>query len=162
MVEVIYACADLIPGYYECLKHVAGERIYLEMIEPPPLEKVIGFQSDLIKKEGPVYYAVTNKKVIGWCDIFPQENPRLKHRGQLGMGLLPEYRGKGIGSSLVSKTIQKAKEFGLEKVELNVYSNNLNAIALYKKHGFVQEGFIKHYRKLDGKYFDDVVMGKFL
>jgi ribosomal protein S18 acetylase RimI-like enzyme len=162
MVEVVYGRIDLIPSYYECLKQVASERTYIEMLEPPPLETVTGFQTGLIQKEGPLYYAVLDKKVVGWCDIFPAENPRQKHRGSLGMGLLADFRGKGFGSLLLAKTLEKAKAFGLEKVELNVYTTNTNAIALYKKHGFFEEGLIKHYRKLDGKYFDSLSMGKFL
>lgn len=78
------------------------------------------------------------------------------------MGLLSAYRGQGLGSSLLEKTLEKAKEFGLEKVELSVYTSNVNAIALYRKFGFTEEGLIKHYRKLDGQYFDCLSMAKFL
>lgn len=162
MVEVIYAKEELIPSYYECLKSVASERIYIEMTEPPPLEEVMEFQKELIKSQGPVFYAVSEVKVIGWCDIFPFDSPRQSHRGGLGMGILPAFRGKGIGSQLLASAMEQAKKFGLEKVELNVYTSNKNAAALYRKHGFEEEGLIKHYRKLDGKYFDCIVMAKFL
>lgn len=162
MVEVIYARADLIASFYDSLKAVARERIYLEMVEPPPLEEVFGFQAGLIGKNGPVYYAVANNRVVGWCDIFPMNNPRQSHRGGLGMGLIASHRGQGLGSQLLEKTLAHAKSFGLEKVELDVYSTNTVAIALYKKFGFTEEGFTKHYRKLDGKYFDSISMAKFL
>ena len=78
------------------------------------------------------------------------------------MGLLPEYRGQGLGSKLLASVLEHAKKFGLEKVELHVYTSNISAIALYKKFGFEEEGLIKKYRKLDGKYFDSLAMGKFL
>ena len=78
------------------------------------------------------------------------------------MGLVPEFRGRGLGSKLLTKVLNHAKRFGLEKVELNVYTSNISAVALYKKFGFEQEGLIKKYRKLDGKYFDCLAMGKFL
>lgn len=78
------------------------------------------------------------------------------------MGLLPEYRGKGIGSKLLEKVLDRGREFGLEKIELHVYTSNQAAIALYKKFGFEEEGLIKKYRKLDGKYFDCLAMAKFL
>jgi putative acetyltransferase len=78
------------------------------------------------------------------------------------MGLLPEYRAKGIGTRLMQATLAKAKEFGLEKVELHVYSNNNAAIALYRKMGFEEEGLIKKYRKLDGGYTDCLLFAKFL
>ncbi len=160
--KIIYANEKYSASLHEALTIVANERIYIEMIEAPPLEKVEGFQRELIAKNGPVYYAINEEKVVGWCDIFPKENPRLKHRGGLGMGILPEFRGKGIGSQLLEKVIAHAMKFGLEKIELNVYDSNLSAIALYKKFGFETEGLIKKYRKLDDRYFDCLCMGKFL
>ncbi|MNT45409.1 putative N-acetyltransferase YycN [compost metagenome] len=162
MVEIIYPTNELIPGYYDCLKTVASERIYLEMVEPPPLEKVTEFQSSLIAKGGPVFYAVDAGKVVGWCDIFPADNPTQSHRGGLGMGLYANYRGQGIGAKLVSSSLNQAKQFGLEKVELSVFTNNTGAVKLYKSLGFKEEGLIKNYRKLDGVTFDCLLMAMHL
>ena len=141
---------------------MAAERIYLEMVEAPPFEKVASHQRQLIEKNGPVFYALDGDQVVGWCDIFPFNNPRLNHRGGLGMGLLPKYRGQGLGTKLVQATLKKAKEFGLEKVELEVYTSSPAAVALYRRLGFVDEGFVKNYRKLDGQYFDCFSMAIFL
>lgn len=161
-IEIVYPTEKYFSSFHETLSKVASERVYIEMVEAPPLEKVIGFQTSIISINGPVYYAIQNDRVIGWCDVFPEDNPRQSHRGGLGMGLLPEFRGKGIGSKLLKAVLDHAKGFGLEKVELHVYTTNTSAIALYKKFGFEQEGLIKKYRKLDGNYFDCLVMGKFL
>lgn len=161
-IKIVYPSESYFESFYEVLSKVAQERIYIEMVEAPPLEKVIGFQRDLISQNGPGAYAVSKNRVVGWCDIFPRDNPRLSHRGSLGMGLLPEARGKGVGTQLLKSVLDQAKTFGLEKVELNVYTSNKPAIALYKKLGFEQEGLIKKYRKVDGTYFDCLAMGKFL
>lgn len=160
--EIIYPEEKYFKSFHEALSLVAAERVYIEMIEAPPLEKVIGFQKELIAKNGPVYYAICDNRVVGWCDIFPMGNPRLSHRGGLGMGLLSEFRGQGLGSKLLTFVLAHAKKFGLEKVELQVYTSNTVAMALYKKFGFEQEGLIKKYRKLDGQYFDCLSMAKFL
>lgn len=160
--QVIYAKPELIPSFFEVLSSVARERVYIEMIEAPPLETVTKFQAELMGKNGPIYYAVDSGKVVGWCDVFPEENPRQSHRGSLGMGLLPSYRGRGLGSKLLASVLDHAKKFGLEKVELYVYTTNVPGIALYKKFGFEQEGLIQKYRKLGGQYFDCLAMGKFL
>jgi RimJ/RimL family protein N-acetyltransferase len=160
--NVIYANEKYFEGFHRALSVVAQEKIYIEMIEAPPLEKVSQFQAELIAKNGPAYYAVANDEVVGWCDVFPEKNPRQCHRGGLGMGLLPAYRGQGLGSKLLAAVLDHAKSFGLEKVELHVYTSNISAIALYKKFGFEQEGLIQKYRKVDGQYFDCLAMGKFL
>ncbi|MGE3683922.1 MAG: GNAT family N-acetyltransferase [Bdellovibrionales bacterium] len=160
--QVVYPSEKYFASFYNALSVVARERVHIEMIEAPPFEKVSGFQRDLISKNGPVYYAIQDERVVGWCDVFPEENPRQSHRGALGMGLLPEFRGKGIGSKLLEAVLNHAKAFGLEKVELHVYTTNTPAIALYEKFGFEREGLIRKYRKLDGQYFDCFAMGKFL
>ena len=78
------------------------------------------------------------------------------------MGILPAYRGQGIGTRLLEHTLQKAKEFGLEKIVLQVYDTNTSARALYEKMGFTQEGYFKKYRKIGQRYFDSIAMAKFL
>lgn len=161
-IKIIYAKKHLIPSFRKGLDQVAKERIYLELIEAPLLKDVIKFQYGLIKQKAPVFYAVLKDRVIGWCDIAPSKNPRLSHRGSLGMGILREFRGNGIGSKLMAAALKKAKTFGFEKVELQVYTRNKNAIKLYQKFGFKKEGVIQHYRKLNGQYFDAILMAKFL
>lgn len=162
MVRIEYADEKYFKSFHEALSSVAQERVYIEMVEAPPLENVAAFQRGLILRNGPVYYAIELHRVVGWCDIFPEDNPRQSHRGTLGMGLLPEYRGRGIGAELMRAALVHAKSFGLEKVELNVYTSNAAAVALYRKMGFEEEGLIKKYRKLDGRYFDCLLMAKHL
>ncbi|MBC7465973.1 MAG: GNAT family N-acetyltransferase [Bdellovibrio sp.] len=160
-IEIVYASEKYFQSFYEALSQVAKERIYIEMVEAPPYEKVVGFQQDNISKNAAVYYAVQGDRVVGWCDIFSSNNPRMSHRGGLGMGLLPEFRGLGLGSKLLKSALEHAQKIGLEKVELHVYSSNISAIALYKNFGFEQEGLLKKYRKLDGQDFDCLAMAKF-
>lgn len=158
--EIIYPCEKYFKSFYQALSLVASERVHIEMIEAPPFESVASFQSSLISKNSPVYYVVEDERVVGWCDVSPIQNPRMSHRGYLGMGLVPEFRGQGLGSQLLTSVLEHAKKSGLEKVELHVYTSNTPAVALYKKFGFEQEGLIKNYRKLDGQYFDCLAMGK--
>lgn len=163
MIEIVYAQEKYFKSFHQALSIVAQELIYLEMTEAPPFEKIAEVQQDLISKNEPVYYAIQNKeKVVGWCDICPETKPRQSHRGSLGMGLIPDCRGQGIGSRLLAQALDHAKAFGFEKVELHVYSSNTAAVKLYKKFGFEQEGLIKKFRKLNGQYFDYLAMGKFL
>src|SRR5476651_2072607 len=132
------------------------------MIEAKPLSEISEFQKKLIGNNWPVYYAVHDNEVVGWADITPSSNPRLSHRGFLGMGLLSQYRSKGLGSLLLNSAIKHARDIGLEKVELTVYTTNAAAIRLYKRCGFSEIGIIHNYRKLDGQYFDCLEMEKFL
>lgn len=80
----------------------------------------------------------------------------------MGMGVLPAYRGAGLGRRLLADTLDAARAIGIERVELEVFASNTAAIALYRRMGFAVEGTKRRARKLDGEYDDDVIMALFL
>ena len=49
---------------------------------------------------------------------------------------LPEARGKGLGTRLLEYAIASAKERGLPRVTLRVFSVNAGAVRLYERFGF--------------------------
>lgn len=161
-IQIVYGDECYFESFFTVLDSVAHEKIYLELISAPAKEDVFEFQRKLITQKAPVFYAVEGEQVVGWIDIVPLANPRMSHRGTLGMGLKMGYRGKGLGSQLMEKALSYARSIGLEKIELRVYSTNLQAIELYKKFGFKQVGVIHKYRKFEGQYFDAILMEVFL
>ena len=70
----------------------------------------------------------------------------------MGIGLLPDFRGRGIGRRLMQQTIDAAFAFGLTRVELTVREGNANAIALYKSLGFETEGLHRNAVCIEGQY----------
>lgn len=65
---------------------------------------------------------------------------KTRHRAELGVSVAREYWGLGIGRALTEACIESAKAAGYVQLELSVVSENLRAIALYKKLGFVEYG----------------------
>lgn len=65
---------------------------------------------------------------------------KLKHRAELGIAILKEYWGLGLGKALMEACIECAKEAGYTQLELNVVAENERAVALYKNMGFVEYG----------------------
>lgn len=53
------------------------------------------------------------------------------------IAVLPQYRGRGVGSALLAAVEAKAKDLGCCKLTLEVLSNNRRAKAVYQKFGFV-------------------------
>ena len=151
-----------IEGYHAAVDAVARERKYLGRTEAPSLQEARAFTTENIAKGNAHYVALVDGKVVGWCDIVPSKNPVFSHCGTLGMGITSRYRGMGIGLRLLTAALSKAKENGLEKVELEVFESNARAIALYRKVGFRVEGRKERSAKLDGVYLADVLMALFL
>ena len=55
------------------------------------------------------------------------------------------YRGRGIATSLMEELLSELKECGIAKVFLEVEHDNVPALALYAKTGFVRYGFRRDY-----------------
>lgn len=61
--------------------------------------------------------------------------------------------GKGIGHEATILALKKAfNELGLQRVYLNVFSNNEPAIRLYERCGFKAEGEFRNHFIIDGQY----------
>ena len=50
--------------------------------------------------------------------------------------LFPKYRGMGLGTYLIDLAEKEAKQCGANRLPLDVETENINAINLYKKSGF--------------------------
>ena len=74
------------------------------------------------------------------------------------MGLLPKYRGQGIGRKLMERALDAALAFGFTRIELTVRENNVNAIALYKNFRFETEGFHRKAVRSEGRYENTLSM----
>lgn len=54
----------------------------------------------------------------------------------VGLCVLPEYQGIGIGKSLLNKILDYFKDSDIDSIHLSVDKNNLIAVRLYEKYGF--------------------------
>ncbi len=106
--------------------------------------------------------AVHGTRVIGQLSVSREEHPVTRHIASLGMAVAPGWRGHGVGAALMAEAIVWARSQGVEKLALSVYPDNLRALALYRKFGFVEEGRLTgHSRKSIG-YRDEILMGLWL
>lgn len=75
------------------------------------------------------------------------------------VGVLPEYRGKGIGVMLMNRQVKDSIVAGAIKMTLEARVSNEVAINLYKKLGFTQVGIRKRYYEDNNE--DAVIMWKY-
>lgn len=64
-----------------------------------------------------------------------------------GLGILPEFQGKGYGKELLLMIMRDLLENGHKNITLEVSSKNNRAFELYRKSGFKVEIAIDYYRK---------------
>jgi RimJ/RimL family protein N-acetyltransferase len=157
-VEIVPTSERYVEGFHDAVDVVARERRYLAFLEAPPLDGSRSFIQNLLNGAGVQVLAIDDGQVVGWCDIVRDWRDGFRHGGHLGMGLVPNYRGRGIGERLARAAIDAAFAAGMERVELEVFASNAAAITLYDKLGFAVEGVKKRARKIDDAYEDNVIM----
>lgn len=65
---------------------------------------------------------------------------KIRHRAELGISVDRAYWGLGIGHALMAACIECARKAGYAQLELDVVAENARAVALYRRHGFVEYG----------------------
>lgn len=87
------------------------------------------------------FVAVCDGEIIATSNLTAKARPRMAHVASLGISVRKDFWHMGIGFALMDMMIEWAKSTGIiRKINLSVRGDNANAIALYKKYGFVYVG----------------------
>ncbi len=97
---------------------------------PYPLEAFVSF---LILY--PKYFIVAEcgNRVVGYA-VGVKESDGSGH--VMSIAVLPEYRGRGIGSALLKTLEESLIEDGVQRIYLEVSQNNKEGLRLYRKFGY--------------------------
>lgn len=109
-----------------------------------------------------ILLALDGDQIVGNGTIDGSDHPRFGHRCSLSITVRRDHWGTGIGSGLMSRLIQFAKESGSEVIGLEVRSDNIRAIRLYRKFGFERFGTYRNFFRVNGEYFDADYMNLYL
>jgi ribosomal protein S18 acetylase RimI-like enzyme len=161
-VDIRRSTPDDFDGFYECFAAICRERRFLALVEPPPEEQSRAFVEDARRHGMVQYVAAAGPRIVGWCDIIPHRWEGFRHGGRLGMGVAREFRRSGIGRRLLDAAVGGARDAGLSRIELEVFSSNDHAIRLYERYGFAREGLHRKGRIIDGRIEDVLMMGLLL
>lgn len=124
------------------------------------------YVTDFVKKAEKGYgvklLAFHNDMLIGMGDVTRSTFEAESHIGAFGLMIARDWRGKGLGSFLMDKTLEEAKKYmtELKIIRLGVFKNNPVAENMYKKKGFVQYGNLPNGLLHRGEYVDHVYMYK--
>jgi RimJ/RimL family protein N-acetyltransferase len=118
------------------------------------------FEAALVRRA--VFGAFLDGALAGTAGYRAQEDPKHAHKAVLwGMYVRADARNAGLGSKLVAAVLDHARG-RVEMVQLTVVSENEGARRLYGALGFVEYGYEKRAHKQNGRYYDEILMVKFL
>ena len=85
------------------------------------------------------FVAEEDTKIVGYVSAHVTHHiwSKTDHLEIEILGVIPEYRKKGVAQLLINKCLDWAKEKGIKVVTVNSYIENMAADSFYKKNGFV-------------------------
>ncbi|KDR95236.1 Protein N-acetyltransferase, RimJ/RimL family [Peptoclostridium litorale DSM 5388] len=113
-----------------------------------------------VKKNSLMAVALIDGEIVGLIVFRGGERNRIRHVGEMGITVRKPCWGLDIGGLLIGFLIEWAKETRIiRKINLRVRSDNENAIQLYKKYGFREEGMLTRDFLIDENLYDSISMG---
>jgi RimJ/RimL family protein N-acetyltransferase len=106
-----------------------------------------------------VYVAETERgEIAARLSVARDPHPASRHVADLGLMVAAGHRRHGMGWALLEQAVAWAEETDVTKLELHVFPHNTPAIALYKKFGFVREGYRRRHYRRDDEHVDAILM----
>lgn len=129
---------DFEPKYREDFKNLNVEWLekYFE-VEPYDKEVLSNPEKYILEKGGKILFAKLEDKIIGTVALMPKNSSFELTK----MAVKHTIQSKGIGSLLMQKCIDEARNLGLKEIFLFSNTKLDKAINLYKKVGFLEEHF---------------------
>lgn len=118
--------------YFEVGSEQESEETRFESAILPEEEEKRGMTIYIAEKDGQVIGKVHLQLINGVGGVY-------------GLGVLPEYRGHGLGRALLLEAIKKLKVADADKIMLQVEAKNAKALSLYKSCGFRETSVMDYY-----------------
>ncbi|MHC2333866.1 GNAT family N-acetyltransferase [Bradyrhizobium sp. USDA 4454] len=116
--------------------------------------------ADRLTRGAVILGAFRGDEIAGIVGFVTAEGPKQRHKGELvSMYVRPAARRGGVGRLLVEAALELAAET-VERVLIAVVKGNEQAHRLYRSAGFVEYGLEQRALKIEGRYYDDILMAK--
>jgi len=157
------ALSDATEEYVQWINDPEVTKGLVTGVYPSGIEELRDYIKSVISDNNTIMMAVCDHDDVHIGNIKLDRFDHIAKTAELGLMIgNRNYWGKGIGSEMCELILKYAfKELNLRKVSLTVYGNNLAAIKLYQKLGFIIEGTLKKHVFAEGDYHDKLWMSYF-
>lgn len=116
----------------------------------------------LLQRNSTIIIAEKDNRLIGYLLILGGNSIRTRHSAYIVMGIIEEFRGKGIGAKLFEEAFHWSKENGITRLGMTVLKHNKRAARLYEKLGFEIEGEKVHSLMINNEPVNELYLYKLL
>jgi RimJ/RimL family protein N-acetyltransferase len=152
--------------FMNLIKEVEAHSEFM-LMEPEERQTSVEQQRRMIERiqmqESAVILGAENDgRLIGYMMAIGGSARRTRHSAYLVIGILEDFRGQGVGTSLFQTMEKWADKHRISRLELTAVTQNTAGIALYQKSGFEIEGTKRNSLIINGEFHDEYYMSKLL
>lgn len=144
----------------EAYEATHAESIASDLFQGASIETILQQRSKLLapgQEEAYSVCTILNSRVIGVCTGVRGRWFGMRHRIELVQVVVDEdARGLGIARYMMTEIARHFKKYGVEIIEIQVASDNVDALLAYTKIGFKQYGVLQNGLKYDSQYLDEL------
>jgi ribosomal protein S18 acetylase RimI-like enzyme len=145
-------------------------KLRLEALQADPIAFGSSYEEEISRPEefwrnriGSMLFALENDKPVGMVRYTFETRGKKHIAGIYSMYVNSDFRNQGIGKRLMDSMISLiAENKDIRKIKLAVTPDQIYAVKLYEACGFKRAGLFKDELCIDGRYYDEVPMEKFI
>ncbi len=127
-------------------------------------EEVTKSDAEWKKEIENVLFAMADEKAIGMIKYMFHARTKIRHIANIyGVYVSQDYRSRGVGKMLMEAALMEIRN-NPEIIKINLHVNPVQEAAqkLYESFGFEPVGTLKKDLFIDGRFYDEVIMEKYL
>jgi phosphinothricin acetyltransferase len=126
--------------------------------EPEPIESRRRWLAQHVDPH-PAIVALIEERVVGWGSLSPfHSRCAYRHTVENSVYIHPEHHRRGIGSMILEDLIARARRLGHHAIIAGIDSEQAASIALHRKFGFMQVGYLPEVGFKFDRWLDVVYM----
>jgi L-amino acid N-acyltransferase YncA len=109
----------------------------------------------------PLWVTEDEGRIAGWLSFQSfYGRPAYHATVEVSIYISPDYRGKGIGATMLQYAITQCPSLGVQSLVGFIFAHNRPSLKLFEKFGFEQWGYLPKVADLDGVERDLAILGK--
>jgi phosphinothricin acetyltransferase len=150
-----------LPAVVAIYNTTVPSRMVTADLEPVPVESRIKWFEEHSPGRRPLWVAEEKGQIAGWLSYSSfYGRPAYHATCELSLYLAPEFRGRGLGSRLLSRAIEHAPRIEATTLLGFIFGHNQASLRLFEKHGFERWGCLPRVAVLDGIERDLIIEGR--
>lgn len=155
-----YAKIEDLPEIVQIYNSTISSRMVTADLEPLTVEQKMEWFLEHNMSRRPLFVVEENGHIIGWLSFSSfYGRPAYDRTNEISIYIKEEFRGKGIGKTLLEKAIAFAPNIKVENILAFIFAHNIPSIKLFEKYKFEKWAHLPGVAVLDGVSRDLLIFG---